>query len=382
MITRRNFVGNTLIALGSAPFLTSLPALGGGRSGPLLSRLALDTYHDPATNATLPKGCLLRVVAVVDQPVPGTQYVWHRLPDGGACYDTEDGGWIYVSNSELSAGAGGVGALRFNSAGTLVDAYPILQGTSRNCAGGRTPWGTWLSCEENGDTGQVYECDPTGVRPAIVRPAMGSCNHEAVAIDPDNHQCYLTEDVRDGCLYRFTPATKGDLSSGLLEVAVTDGSRLRWAPLADPLAKTVPLRKQVPGVARFNGGEGIVYGKRHVYFTTKGDNRVWSYGLDSHELKIVYDAGNHDEPILTGVDNIEISHNGELLVAEDGGDMQIVVLDQNYRAIPLITLHGQDGSEICGPAFTSDGRRLYFSSQKGPRGEVEGGFTYELLLPA
>lgn len=380
MISRRRFIGNSLVALASAPFLNTVPAFAAKTPG-LLSRLALDTWYDETLGATLPVGCKLRVVAKVGEPVPGTDYVWHGRPDGGACFPAADSGWIYVSNSELGNGRGGVGAIRFDSSGTIVDAYPILQGTSRNCAGGRTPWGTWLSCEENGDVGQVYECDPSGRVAAVVRPGMGSCNHEAAAVDPETSQVYMTEDITDGCLYRFTPVVNGQLDRGLLEVGVPDGSRLAWVALNDPAAISKPLRQQVPEAARFQGGEGIVYGNRHVYFTTKKDDRVWSLNLDSQELRKVYDAAEHDRPILTGVDNIEVSHDGELLVAEDGGDMQIVVLDDRYNAIPLMTLHNQPGSEIAGPAFTPDGSRLIFSSQKGPSGGAMGGTTYELQLP-
>lgn len=379
MISRRRFIGNTLVALGSAPFLTS-PARASGSRG-LLSKLATETVYHEVLDATIPKGAILRVIARSGERVGSSDYVWHGLPDGGACFAMDDGGWVYVSNSEFSDGEGGVGAIRFTADGRIADAYPILEGTTRNCAGGKTPWGTWLSCEENGDLGQVYECDPTGRNAAIVRPGMGSCNHEAAAVDPSTSRVYLTEDIVDGCLYRFTPVEAGNLERGLLEVGVPDGSRLKWVALIDPSAISRPLREQIPEAARFHGGEGIVYGNRHVYFTTKKDDRVWSLNVDTNELRKVYDAAEHDEPILTGVDNIEISHDGELLVAEDGGDMQIVVLDNRYNAIPLVTLHGQPGSEIAGPAFTPDGSRLLFSSQKGALGDPMGGTTYELLLP-
>jgi len=209
---------------------------------------------------------------------------------------------------------------------------------------------------------------------------MGSCNHEAAAVDPETSRVYMTEDSKNGCLYRFTPIEKRNLERGLLEVGAPDGGKLKWVALPDPLALSQPLRQQIPDAAHFQGAEGIVYGNRHVYFTTKRDHRVWSLNLDNDELRKVYDAGEHDHPILTGVDNIEISHDGELIVAEDGGDMQLVVLDQRYNAIPLVTLHRQPGSEIAGPAFSPDGARLMFSSQRGPLGDAMGGATYELTL--
>src|SRR5690606_16505945 len=78
---------------------------------------------------------------------------------------------------------GGAGAIRFAADGSIVDAYGILDGTLSNCAGGLTPWGTWLSCEEWEDTegyaaGRVWECDPFGVEDAVARPALGICKHE------------------------------------------------------------------------------------------------------------------------------------------------------------------------------------------------------------
>jgi len=137
----------------------------------------------------------------------------------------------------------------------------------------------------------------------------------------------------------------------------------------------------VAEAARFKGGEGIVYSKGSVFFTTKKDNRVWALELESGKLTMVYDASMHLKPELTGVDNIEVTPSGEFLVAEDGGDMQIVALTAAGNVVPLVKLHGQDESEITGPAFSPDGSKLYFSSQRGFGGKSKTGLTYELSLP-
>ncbi|BCD95858.1 alkaline phosphatase PhoX [Marinagarivorans cellulosilyticus] len=377
MTTRRKVLSHAMVAMATAPSLSRATT-----TKPAVPNLD-DTWLDEAHQATLPKGTTLRIVAKSSQqPAAKSNYLWHGAPDGGACFSTPDGGWIYVSNSEMPNNTGGCGAIRFNQKADIVDAYSILQNTTRNCAGGVSLWNTWLSCEET-DTGLVYECDPLGQKPARALPALGSFNHEAAAMDPTTGHVFLTEDKPDGCLYRFTPKKPGDLSQGTLEVGVIKNKALTltWQAIPDPSAKKLPVRYQIKQAARFRGGEGIVYHNGSVFFTTKIDNRVWSLALDNYSLGVVYDASHFLSPVLTGVDNIEVSQNGQLLVAEDGGNMQIAALTPNGGAVPLITLHNQKASEITGPAFSPDGSKLYFSSQRGFNGKSENGITYELSLP-
>lgn len=333
----------------------------------------------------LPAGYRSRVLAVTGKPpLPDSDYVWHAEPDGGACFATPDGGWVYVSNSEVPAKGGGVGALRFNSLGEVVDSYPILSGTTSNCAGGRTPWNTWLSCEEV-DHGLVYECDPFGEKFAEVRPALGAFRHEAVAVDTDHEHLYLTEDEPDGCFYRFRPQRPlPDLSAGVLEVAEVmekNGKRLvQWHALPDPSAKDTLTRRQIAKARHFDGGEGIGFFGGKIYFTTKGDNRVWVYNVHNSEIDVLYDIKTSPNPILKGVDNVVITPAGDVIVAEDGGDNQLVALTPEGGVVPIVQVVGQDDSELCGPAFDPSYTRLYFSSQSG-FSKNGPGITYEIRGP-
>lgn len=358
---------------GSAVAAADPATPGEGPYGPLL---------DPDENGLmLPAGFTSRVVARSLAAVGAGGYLWHRFPDGGACFTAPDGGWIYTSNSEVSGKAGGCGALRFSANGEVEDAYPIVTGTSSNCAGGATPWGTWLSCEEHPD-GLVWECDPLGARKAIAHPKMGSFMHEAVAVDPVGRHLYMTEDVRDGRFYRYSPTTYPDLTEGRLEVLVAgaDTGAVTWAEVSDPSGATRPTRNQVPESKPFNGGEGIWYDAGFVYFTTKGDDRVWIYDTTRATLDILYDAAALDDPPLTGVDNVVVAPSGDVIVAEDGGDMDLVLITPDRVVSRLVKVTGQNKSELCGPAFDPSGKRLYFSSQRGPAPQGPG-VTYEVTGP-
>jgi secreted PhoX family phosphatase len=377
-------------ALGGAGLVLASPLLRPGRSRAAVAPPPLAPAD--ANGLRLLPGFTSRIVARAAQPpCPGGTYRWHASPDGGATFPTLDGGWIYVSNSELPEGQGGAGALRFDPQGMLVDAYPILHGTSVNCAGGATPWGTWLSCEEF-PLGRVWECDPFGGHPAVVRPALGVFAHEAVAVDPVGRRLYLTEDAPNGRFYRFTPTgilpSGGyDLVSGLLEVAAvaegpdTVSGPVTWHPVPDPGAASMPTWQQVPGSTAFPGAEGIAIHAGVAYFTTKYDNRVWAYDLRRQAIGVLYDDDRFDDPILTGVDNVAITPAGSVLVAEDGGDMQLVAIVLGGPVYPILQVVDHVGSELTGPAFDPSGTRLYFSSQRGPGGLLSEGVTYEVRGP-
>jgi uncharacterized protein len=367
-----------------------------------------------ANGLLLPEGFTSRIVARAFQPVPGTSFPWHPWPDGGACFAADDGGWVLVSNSEnpppvdvplppipnlsdVLGQMGGVSAIRFDAGGDIVDAYSILRGSRSNCAGGVTPWGTWLSCEEwespssfgSYSGGKVFECDPFA-RTAIDRPALGRCKHEAAAVDTDRRRLYLSEDLADGLFYRFTPDAWGDLSAGTLEAArLDDRGRVDWLPVPDPSAAAGSLRSQVPEATRFDGGEGCVYDDGRVYLTTKGDDRVWVHDVAAATMEVLYDAAEFDEPVLSGVDNIIASRAGDLYVGEDGGDMEVCIITPDLHVAPVLQIVEPTStgvlnptpvpthSEITGLAFNPTGDRLYLNSQ---RGEVFG-ITYEVRGP-
>jgi secreted PhoX family phosphatase len=383
-VERRSFLRGAVIGTSAAAFGGTLmrgaayaaPAQpGAGPYGPLGAA--------DANGIQLPSGFTSRVVARSGQRVGSTSYVWHNAPDGGACY-ADGTGWIYVSNSEISS-TGGASAIRFDSSGSITSAYRILSNTNRNCAGGKTPWNTWLSCEEV-DTGYVYETDPWGVNPAVRRAAMGRFNHEAAAADPVRRAVYLTEDKSDGCFYRFVPSTWGNLSAGSLQVLVagtaTSGS-FTWQNVPDPDGSPTATRYQVSSAKKFNGGEGCHYANDTVWFTTKGDNRLWQLNLATNTYELAYDDSlvPSGAAPLTGVDNVTGASSGDLFVAEDGGNMEICVITPDDVVAPFLRINGQSSSEICGPAFSPDGRRLYFSSQRGTSGSSSGGITYEVTGP-
>jgi len=397
---------------------------------------------NPSTGIEAPAGYVSREIARATLPVRGASgqpvgppgHTYPVFPDGAHCFPKDDGGWILVVNSENPPGAdfpfledaqnafGGASAIVFDADGGVVDAYRVLGGTRTNCAGGATPWGTWLSCEEydetehvpdgapppfaqgTGEAGRVWECDPTGQATAQVRDLLGHFKHEAAAFD-DVGRVYLTEDIAEGCVYRFTPDTPGDLSAGVMHALRWNADDTgTWVGPIDPLATTQSTRFQVAEATGFAGGEGCWFAPHGspgdggvVYFTVKGDNTVRAYDTAAGTVTIVYPNNTLPPHILGGVDNIIVSPwTGKAYVSEDGDTMEVVALEQvspgswTASAIARFTgpQHGLVGVEYPGPlplesevtsiCLSPDGTRMYLSSQR----EMVLGATYELQAPS
>ncbi len=296
-----------------------------------------------------------------------------------------DGGWILTANSETAPHeGGGASMIRFDSAGNIVDARRILSLTNNNCAGGPTPWGTWLSCEEWGG-GFVHECDPTGSNPAIARPAMGQFTHEAVTVDPERECLYMTEDETDGCFDRFTPRDYPDLSLGTLEVCIVaaDGA-VSWAPVVP--AGLPPTRYQgaALGATAFAGGEGIWFDSGTANFTTKGDKRVWAFDARASRIEVIYDPDQAgDGSPLKSVDNVTVdARTGDVYVCEDGDNFELILISPEREVASFVRLdpavHGAPGTnETTGVVFSPDDSRMYFGVQRS----FGAGAIYELSGP-
>jgi secreted PhoX family phosphatase len=378
-VRRREFiglgVGGVAVASLGAVFWDEL--FGSAESSPLRRGPGYGPLRPPDDNGVrLPDGFRSHLVARGGEPVAGTDYEWHVASDGMAAFPDEGGGFVLVSNSEDFEG--GASAIRFGPGGDVEDAYRILSGTTQNCSGGGTPWGTWLSCEEVED-GRVWECDPSGGRRATPHPAMGIFKHEAAAVDERRRQVYLTEDLIDGGLYRYTPARWPDLSAGLLEIArVANGGRVDWVEVPDPLARRERTRRQVPGSTRFERGEGIWLDGDSLYVATTADHRVHAYDVRRGRIEVIYDGlASRSAPLLR-VDQLTVSRGGEVFVCEDIAtdeiDMGVITPDRRVAKFLSVTGPKHRGSELTGVTFDPSGSRMFFSSQRAfAESDVEPG---------
>ena len=415
LLTRTGAAGLGIVLAGSVDTLFTAPAsaaprAGGGPYGygPLLP--------DPNGLLDLPEGFRYRVLSAAGD----TLSTGGRVPgnhDGMGVFGRRDSR-VLVRNHELTGltnsattaatpdlvfdptVGGGTTTLQLTASNQLLDHRVSLAGTIRNCAGGITPWDTWLTCEETETVtgvaphGWNFEVDPFAPdnnRNPVPLRAMGRFAHEAVAVDPSNGTVYETEDASGpfGLLYRFVPNAPlggygslregGALSAmkvpGLADLSqvTTPGTTFRgitWVPVGDPEAKTVSTRRQFTDtqVTRAQKLEGAWWGGDSLFFACSynrprpgfpaHDGQVWKYTPAADELELVLHlstGGRFDSP-----DNICVSpFGGGVMIAEDGGDAQYLVgttVDNEPFAFAKNALN--DG-ELAGVVFTEDGSTLY-----------------------
>lgn len=379
MYTRRSALGlglGALIAGVARATPPVAPASAGTAPVERLRRFGPLGGTPDANGFLLPPGFRSRIIARSGDPVAATEHFFVNNPDGAGVVPRTDGGWWLLWNGEVAGGGGGVSALRFDAVGEVVAAHSALNGLNRACAGGVTPWGTWLACEEV-DHGTVWEVDPTGAAPAVQRLGMGRFAHEAAAVDGARRVVYLSEDDPEGLLYRYR-YDAGGLGAGVLEAAQLDADGVvTWLSIPDPSAAAVQCRAQV-AATQFHGGEGLcIMDGRQIFLTTKHDDHVWRYDIVSQQMDVVYQPSPGS--VLSGVDNITVTPGHDLLVCEDGGNMELVAVELDGRATPLLRLTGQPASELTGVNLSPDGRRLYVGSQRAI--SAERGIVYEITGP-
>ena len=427
--SRRDFLRRTATASGAvllAPSLAGLISRLDGQGVPAVRWAAAgEGGYGPLRRAgaelALPDGFRYRVLSEIGQPMTDGMPTPNAF-DGMAAFPLLNGDIRLIRNHEnrdppgtavpigvpelaydALAGGGTTSVdVRIEGDGTphVVRDFVSVSGTIVNCAGGPTPWGSWLTCEESvagtlqgwqREHGYVFEVPAAadGEVAAVPIPAMGRFVHEAVAVDPRSGIVYLTEDAGRAGFYRYLPRTPGRLHDGgrlemlaLLDAPGHDtaiGQRVgviravRWVPIddADPGPGETSVFQQgfVQGGARFARLEGCWPGDGGIFFhsTSGGDaqvGQVWFYRpgpLDGGDLTLVFESPSRD--VLDYPDNITVSPRGGIVICEDGqGEQHLRGLTPDGRLFDFAR-NLMNTSEFCGACFAPDGETLFVNIQ-------------------
>lgn len=391
----------------------------------------------------LPKGFSYRIIARMGDPM-SDGLVHPDKPDGMATYVGSNGRVILVRNHELMPTnfsafgrnyehlekidqskiydfrngnlpcSGGTTTLIVNEATLEVEqSWLSLTGTLRNCAGGATPWGTWISCEEivipakngyeqaHGYNFEVPITEQMQLAEPVPLKAMGQFNHEAVCVDPKTSIVYQTEDREDGLIYRFLPNEPGKLvKGGILQALAIKGKKSaitrNWKtdgqnfPINEPMEvewinlknveeienDTLRMQGFQNGAAKFARGEGMWFGNQELYFAcTSGGvtktGQIFRYTPSPYEgtsdevkqpgqIELFLEPNNGE--LLKYCDNLTVAPWGDVIFCEDHARPRVVGITKNGQFYKIAENIGFD-SEFAGGVFSPSGKTYFVNIQ-------------------
>lgn len=451
-LSRRHFMrsaGAISLGFGGLPGLLTRAAAAPSADAPATGFGALRA--DPRRLLDLPAGFEYRVISRMGQRMDDGLLVPGR-PDGMAAFPGPGGTTIVVRNHEIANFAtkghptlmgafgpnyellktfdrdllydpadgrpplGGVSTFVYDTGSRRLERqFLSLAGTSLNCAGGPTPWGSWITCEETEQLesptdgfakrhGYAFEV-PASAEPRVVEPnpilGMGRFTHEACCVDPATGIVYETEDLNDGLLYRFIPRTPGRLHEGgrlqalairgapsfdttnwpsvARRVALNETFDCDWIDVDDVDAPNNDLRKRGfnAGAARFARGEGMYWAADAAYVVCTDGGRaakgqVWRYTPSRFEgtaqerdfpgrLELFTEP--NDAAVVDMPDNVCAAPNGDLVLCTDNGRQNFLVGLTPRGDLYKIARNAASASEFAGCTFSPDGSTLFVNIQ-------------------